>query len=102
MTFNFTEPTIRFTDNPAEATVGCYRDDCGILVAAESDCVHESTGAETVSPRYSTPDISGKMPSMMDIFTSERMQAITGRKPIDLAGWLKDEPQEWSFANAPG
>lgn len=99
MTTIFTEPIIRFTDNPAEVTAGCYRDDCGYLASAESDCVQESSGVETVFPRFSTPDLAGKLPTMQEIFTAERMQAITGREPIDLTGWMKDEPQEWTFGS---
>lgn len=97
----FTEPTIRLTDILSEATPGEYRDDCGRLAVAGMDCVHESTGAGTVSPRHSTPDSCGKLPTMTEIFTSSRMQAITGRQPINLDGWAKEEAQEWDFDPAP-
>lgn len=89
---------MRFTDDISDTTEGSYRDECGYLVAPEQIYCSHSTGAEGITPRYSSPDFENKLPTMLEIYTAERLQAITGRKPIDLTGYLgATEKQEWNF-----
>ena len=94
----FTDTIIRFTDDPSELTDGSYRDDCGRLASAESEYVQESTGAVSESPRFATPDVEQKFPTMMEIFSNNRPGEILNRPPLDLTGWTPDDVLEpWAF-----
>lgn len=94
----FTDPVIRFTDNTAELTDGSYRDDCGRLATAESEYVQEFTGAVSESPRFATPDVAGKFPTMTELYSNRRPGEILNRPPIDLTGWTGEEVHEpWAF-----
>ena len=95
----FTNPIIRFTDDPSEVTAGSYRGDVGELVAVGAEYIQEATGAVSVSPRHATRDSEGQLPSMMEVY--RKAGAILHRPPIDLTGWTPEEKHEpWSFVGA--
>lgn len=94
----FTDPIVRFTDDQSEVTAGAYRGECGELVGGEEDYVNEITGDVGLSPRHSTPDVDGKFPTMMEIFSNNRPGEILNRPPLDLTGWTPDDVLEpWAF-----
>ena len=86
---------VQFTDRAYDATAGTYRDECGRLAPCGAEYVQPVTGADSVSPRYTEPDHSLKLPSMQDIFEMNRLRSIVPRPETSMEPLVYDEP--WTF-----
>lgn len=87
---------MKLTDDPCSVTVGEYRDESGRLVAGGDEYLQQTTRQALSAPLYSTPDFERKLPSMMDIYSTSRMQALR-KTELNLEGYTGEEVLEWNF-----
>lgn len=87
---------MEFTDRMYDATVGEYREEFGRLLSGGSEYTQQVTGQALSAPLYSTSDSERKLPSMMDIYSTRRMQALR-KTELNLEGYTGEEVLEWNF-----